>query len=194
MAYTQKTNLTRTKIQKAFLDILADKKFELITINDIVKKAEINRSSFYRYYEDKYALLSEIEDRILAHMQECRQEQEISQKTSQVDGFTEILLSLNEYATAIDRLLSVNGDSTFEIKLRKEITKKFYSHLRVTEEDAPRAFLIKEFLTTIIIRTFKYWTSGEAEMSAHELASLIMDISLHGFAAAVSNSIPHHDQ
>lgn len=51
---------TRNLITEAFLDLSKTKDFEEITIGDIAKQADINRSTFYAHFEDKYALLDEI--------------------------------------------------------------------------------------------------------------------------------------
>lgn len=48
---------TRKYIQKAFTDLLAEKDFEDISIQDIMERAELNRATFYNHYQDKYELL-----------------------------------------------------------------------------------------------------------------------------------------
>ena len=44
---------------------MKSKKFETITVNDITSLTDINRSTFYRHYVDKYEVLEKIEDNIL---------------------------------------------------------------------------------------------------------------------------------
>lgn len=44
---------TLYKIRTAFLDLVDEKEFEQITVQDILDKAEINRSTFYKYYMNK---------------------------------------------------------------------------------------------------------------------------------------------
>lgn len=50
---------TAIKMDKAFLDLLAEKDFEYITVKDICKKAGVNRSTFYLHYETIADLLDE---------------------------------------------------------------------------------------------------------------------------------------
>ncbi|WP_348634967.1 TetR/AcrR family transcriptional regulator [Staphylococcus sp. GDX8P102P-2] len=73
MGYQRKTTLTQKRIKNSLVTLLETHKFDLITVNQIVEEAEITRSTFYRYYDDKYNLLSEIEEEILTHLYEERQ-------------------------------------------------------------------------------------------------------------------------
>jgi AcrR family transcriptional regulator len=48
---------TRSLILRAFEELLAEKGFESISVQDVTDKAEINRATFYKHFVDKYALL-----------------------------------------------------------------------------------------------------------------------------------------
>lgn len=47
----------RTLLQRAFLEVLRQKRFDTITIQDVTEQADVNRTTFYAYFPDKYALL-----------------------------------------------------------------------------------------------------------------------------------------
>ncbi len=48
---------TRSLILSSFESLLAEKGFEVISVQDVTDKAEINRATFYAHFHDKYALL-----------------------------------------------------------------------------------------------------------------------------------------
>lgn len=52
--------LTKKCLKKALLNILLKKSFEDITITEITKRAGVSRVSFYRNYDSKESLLSEL--------------------------------------------------------------------------------------------------------------------------------------
>ena len=61
-------NVVRSKklIRQAVLELLRDKKdINLITITDIVNKANINRGTFYNHYDNINDVLNEVEDELM---------------------------------------------------------------------------------------------------------------------------------
>lgn len=50
---------TRSLILDAFENLLPDKGFQSLTVQDITDKAEINRATFYAHFADKYDLLDQ---------------------------------------------------------------------------------------------------------------------------------------
>lgn len=60
---------SRKMIRQAFFELLKEKAFEKITVTDVVKKAEINRSTFYAHYPDVMGVVEEIQEEILDYTQ-----------------------------------------------------------------------------------------------------------------------------
>ncbi len=48
---------TRKLLQQALTDLLAEKSFHSINVQDVVDRATVNRATFYAHFPDKYALL-----------------------------------------------------------------------------------------------------------------------------------------
>jgi AcrR family transcriptional regulator len=48
---------TRQMLFKAFQDLLTEKTFQLITVQDIAERSTLNRATFYDHFTDKFALL-----------------------------------------------------------------------------------------------------------------------------------------
>ncbi len=49
---------TRQLLENAFRELLEEKDFQSITVQDIAARAGVNRATFYAHFEDKYALLN----------------------------------------------------------------------------------------------------------------------------------------
>ncbi|MGH2605359.1 MAG: TetR/AcrR family transcriptional regulator, partial [Anaerolineales bacterium] len=64
MLLTQKTSRldprvrrTRQLLLRAVQELMAEKSFQAITVQDIAERATVNRATFYAHFTDKYALL-----------------------------------------------------------------------------------------------------------------------------------------
>lgn len=57
----QRTRLTKKMLKDALIDILQTSSFQSLTITEICNKAEINRTTFYKYYSNERDLYDEIE-------------------------------------------------------------------------------------------------------------------------------------
>ncbi|WP_436862649.1 TetR/AcrR family transcriptional regulator [Staphylococcus caeli] len=66
MAEDRRVRKTKRAIKHAFIQLLSSKDLDKITIQDITTLADINRGTFYLHYEDKYLLLSDMEDEYIA--------------------------------------------------------------------------------------------------------------------------------
>ena len=55
-------------IKNAFLQLMYEKEIDKITVTDIVKRAKINRSTFYAHYPDVRAIIEALENEIFQNM------------------------------------------------------------------------------------------------------------------------------
>lgn len=56
---------TKAQIKKAYVEALHHKPMDKITVSELCKASEINRSTFYLHYQDTYAVLEELLDEVL---------------------------------------------------------------------------------------------------------------------------------
>lgn len=118
---------TRKLILQAFGDLLAEKNFESISVQDVTAKAEINRATFYKHFVDKYALL----DYAISQMFM----QEIEKRMLNACHYT--LENLRNLILAVCEFLSrLHGDCAqphqqFESLVETQIKKQIYELLTV---------------------------------------------------------------
>lgn len=56
---------SKNAIKSAFLELIQIKDVENITVTEIVKKADLNRSTFYQHYYDVYDIVEEIQNNVI---------------------------------------------------------------------------------------------------------------------------------
>ena len=64
---------TKKAIRSAFARLLAEKDIDRITVKDIAEAADVNRKTFYHYYDGVYQVADEIEDEIIRGFDEALQ-------------------------------------------------------------------------------------------------------------------------
>lgn len=74
---------TQQAIKKAFLELMSEKNFDGITIQDIADRADVNRSTVYLHYLDKYDLLDKM---IEEHVNELKETSEWACQEEWVDA------------------------------------------------------------------------------------------------------------
>ena len=66
----QRVRLTKRLLKEALIELLENKPLKSITITDICTLAEINRTTFYKYYASEYELYADIENDFLEMIRE----------------------------------------------------------------------------------------------------------------------------
>ena len=77
MKEDRRVRKTKSAIKHAFIQLLKERGLENITVQDIADKADINRGTFYLHYEDKYLLLTDMEDECIDQISKFTQFSEI---------------------------------------------------------------------------------------------------------------------
>lgn len=189
MGYKKKTSLTQRNIKNSLITLMETNKFDLITVKQIIEEAEITRSTFYRYYDDKYQLLSEIEDNILKEIYEARQKidtQLPSEDVINIETFKQLFVVLDPHVDIIRLLLGHNGDSSFEMKLKNEIAKRFIDLDKSMHLSKVRRDLVKEYMYVLLIKTFQYWSTHKDNLDIEEVAETLRDIQTKGFRKSLN--------
>ena len=64
----RKSKMVKRALKDALLDLLEERPLTSVSVRGLCDLADINRSTFYAYYEDIYALVAEMEDDFLSHV------------------------------------------------------------------------------------------------------------------------------
>lgn len=56
---------SKVRLRNAFISLIEEKTFRSITVSELIKKAEINRSTFYHHYLDKWDLRDQFIQEVL---------------------------------------------------------------------------------------------------------------------------------
>ena len=76
----ESNQLTRECLQLALMHLMSEHPYDKITVSEIVRRAGVSRTAFYRNYTDKEDILREIGDRIINSISELCEKPELHEK------------------------------------------------------------------------------------------------------------------
>ena len=171
---TQDRRITKTRkaIYAAFLQLLNQRDYEAITVQEIIDLADVGRSTFYSHYESKELLLDELCQKLFHHLFE--REENITTEAylahifshfkKNQDHVSSLLLSKNDY---------------FLRQLQKELEHHVYpmveADLQIIHPKIPTSYL-KHFVVTNFIETLTWWLREGKIYSEREVVDFYLEI------------------
>lgn len=153
-----RVRMTKAMIRDTFFSLLKDNPIEKITVKAICEKAEINRTTFYKYYENPYDLLNQLEKEFLDRL---RDEILRIEDASLSDIIRIVLNDMVDKKEIYLTLFSENGDELFKKSLfdlvyadNMRYIKRDYSKLS-EERQNYLFYFIAEGCTGIVNRWIK---------------------------------------
>lgn len=172
---------SRRLINRAFLELLQEKPFEKITVTDIVKHADINRSTFYAHYPDVRGLVEALMDNAVNKSVALISELDFQALFTDPTPFLTEMLSIGMENMELYRLL---GRSDFVMRQVEEM-KIIFMKKAVTESGFPeeirRSNLFQIQITFFIggiLNTFQQWLQGNLVCSTEEILEQIASLIL----------------
>jgi AcrR family transcriptional regulator len=169
---------TRDAIFDAFSSLLSTKRYSKITIQEIIDKANIGRSTFYSHFETKDDLLKEMCTELFEHIfskslaMETTHDFSLAVKDTQT-MITHILYHLKDNKKNIIGILkSESGElflSYFKQYLNELITLNMLNGVKQEKSKVPFDFLI-EHIAGSFVGLIQWWIKNNMKDSPEELS------------------------
>lgn len=167
---------SRKLIIQAFIELMQEKELEKITVTDIVKRADINRGTFYAHYQDTNAVIEQIGNDIISKLIEFLDE---FQYKNFFHNPLPLLLKISSYLEEdlefYRILINSSGAENFLTKL-KEIFVLYMENNSNVPEDIKKSseyHIRTNFFAGGIINLYQLWFRGELEQSLEEISNEI---------------------
>ena len=163
---------TRKAIYTAFLQLLNQKDYESITVQEIIDLADVGRSTFYSHYESKELLLDELCRYLFHHLFEREEHLTIE------EYLTHIFLHFKKNQDHVTSLLFSKNDY-FLRQLQKELEHHVYpmveNDLQLSYPKIPASYL-KHFVVTNFIETLTWWLKKGKKYTEKEVIGFYLDV------------------
>lgn len=182
---------TRSNIRKEFLSLLEQYEFRAITVSMIIERCQINRSTFYRNYEDKYALADAIVQDLLEEFSRNMETAFIRESKPKAGAFNFMLEYFSQHQKELtllyQRVLPVNLFdqmlTRYSEALLKEISRIFPNSVR--QQKLSRYF--SRIIASNILTSIRWWHLESPETSRQEMEEIIRLTAEEGILPSLRN-------
>jgi AcrR family transcriptional regulator len=208
---------TRMVLREALIDLIEEKGFDAVTVGDIAERAMVNRTTFYRHYPDKYALVTGIYQeavrQIFSEIGPLPQNLEgvLSSESgfdasavqsyidSQLAAWSAFFTHVARHARLYRVMLGKRGSSWFVVQMRDSFADAFRSRaptlfaagLRAGNDPnaAPAEFVIIS-LAHWFVGMLAWWVENGMTSSPQQMTRWLARFAMYGYPAVLGLTIP----
>ncbi len=176
---------TRNLIVEALIELTIQKGFAAVTVQDIVKRAGINRATFYRHYEDKFDLLDQYAEAVYQLPYDLPDSGSVAGEEANVEktvaGLARMLEHIRGHAKFFRVMLGKNGDPAFAGKIRQYIQRRIRRSMEeavLSDKDSADLFL--NYVSSGSVGALSWWLENEMPYSPEELAAILYRLIVAG--------------
>jgi AcrR family transcriptional regulator len=178
---------TRQLLSTALMDLIIERGYDTITIQDITDRANVSRATFYLHYKDKDELLFQGMEKIYNALVESHNGLmpiDVSEDDYET-GFCNDsdFQHVAEYADFYRVMLSKKGSMEFVLNvmsyLTQVMTQGIHSKLGESEPKIPLD-MIGAFLAGAQVGVTKWWLENDMQYSPQEVAKMHFFLALFG--------------
>lgn len=183
---------TRRLLWDAFRALIEEKGYGAVSVQDIIVRADVARTTFYLHFKDKDDLLTY---GLRAHYEQFQAARDDQASTDSAASPAEAVVSstefhhFGEYAALYRMLFSDQGSATFMAWLRSMFAQNYREQLSALIEPNPPASFPLELcayqLAGAKMAAIVWWLNNDQPLSPEKMADLSDQFGLRGAAWAL---------
>ena len=173
---------TRDSIFKAFIELLSNKNYNAISVQEIIDLADIGRATFYAHFETKDFLLKALCEELFDHIINSAMglpDQDFHSSCDFVGGsvFLHLLKHLQENDFNILALLSSENNEIFlkyfKGNLKKLVIAQFSKNGALENKKLPENYLINH-ISSSFVEAVEWWVSNKFKHTPEEITDYFL--------------------
>ncbi len=175
----RKSKMTRKLFQETMLELLQCNHITEISIKKLCEEADLNRSTFYSYYENQMDILREIEAETYAEVQSfIMSGVHRDGKTDSLLIFEQLLRYIKDNAKIFQVLLGQNGSEDFQQKLM-ELTEAANHYIGIDPKliSNKKVHYARIYRVAGCTKVIEQWIQTGFDQSIEELSQLLIHLN-----------------
>lgn len=170
---------THMALSKAFLEMLKEKRFEEITINELCERAMVRRATFYKHFADKYEFFSFFVNEIQKQFEaeNLALQTEINPRTYCLSMTRKLVEFLVANSDVVNCIINSNMASVLLDLLSEQISATLKSHLKESIELGYQLPASPDILATFyaggLLRVLHRWLTQKRTIPEQDLLAEI---------------------
>ena len=178
MGQIEDRRIRRTKrmLLQSLIQLMAKKKINQISVTELTKMADVNRSTFYLYYKDIFDMLFQIETKMFENFKNTLKKYMKTDATYEdaLNFFIYIFEFVKKNADMFKILLGPDGDYSFMEKFKKAITQEYPPIGNL--ESHVRSFYVMPFIVSGSMGIIQQWLEEDMKVPPREMAAFTLKL------------------
>lgn len=174
-AMDRRQRKTRDAIFQSFSELLENQRYENITVQDIIDKADVGRSTFYSHFETKDHLLKALCSNIFDHIFKGEICNYPGETHNLEEKLAHILWHIKDNKKDITGLLNCESSDIFMAYIREYLYELFQMDLCYFSKDVPEDFLLNHLISSFCT-TIRWWVKNKMAVSPEETARYFINL------------------
>lgn len=187
---------TKRMIRNALSELIEEKGYNNISITDLTTRADINRGTFYLHYTDKYDLLDQVENEVIAEVfaevksagtidvQSAAFVSNLDTTDATMPFMIKIFEYLKENSKFVKAILGPKGDPKFQLKIKNLIEISLFEKnpIKIFNEKTmqiPREYFLS-YVFSAHLGVIQQWLNSGMDKSPEEMTHILSKMFLLG--------------
>ncbi|KAF1295195.1 hypothetical protein BAU15_05445 [Enterococcus sp. JM4C] len=181
----RRIKMTKLLLTESFLQLLEQKPLSRVTVKEICAHADLNRSTYYRYFSNPYDQMEKLEKEIIEEMLSWIDAESGERKLYyDAEGLYSLIKQILDYIDSKKDMFLILLSNNRDLSLQKDILTVLAEKLLTKEvKDSADNHLLQKFVftSTGCFGLIYYWLVTDRQEATEELSKRISEYCLEVF-------------
>ena len=184
----RRINRTRKSLQDALPGLILEKGFSNITVQDVLDRANVGRSTFYAHFQNIDDLLLSQFDDVRMQFEDCVEAEGIPAENPW--KLTELIFQHAQNQRQLYKaLIGERGGNIMLAHIDRYFSALIKEHLQLQLSDMEPERLPSEVLTHYIVSSLTslliWWLDNDTQYSAEQMNAMFLELTVHGVQSVI---------